>query len=140
MKSTELHTLIKQHIPQITYLETDTNEAAEGECTIWEQDDCTIMIELANPNADKHLIIVALQQIAAQLTFLDTHRERIHQLLATETQVSDLADSSMVYTAFLIEDEDHVFCDFAVATPSLGERVASCSLEEDFELIFNELE
>ena len=42
---TKLHDLIQTHIPQINYLETDTTEAAEGQCTLWQQEDCTFLLD-----------------------------------------------------------------------------------------------
>lgn len=140
MKQNELHQLIMQHIPQITHLETDTSELAEGECTLWGQDDCTIMLEFADRKSDCHTLVAALQKASAKLRELDAQREHITQTIQAADKNANTANAYVVYVAFLIENASEVFCDFAVSAPTWGERVAEWSLEDDDELIFNGFE
>lgn len=140
MKQNELHQLMKQHIPQITHLETDTTELAEGECTVWGQDDCTIMIEFADTKCDCHTTVAALQKVSAKLRELDAQREHITQTIQAADKNADTTNAYVVYIAFFIENAREVFCDFAVSAPTWGERVAAFSLEDDDELIFNGFE
>ena len=139
MKQHDLHALLRRHIPQINFLETDTTEAAEGECTLWQQEDCTLIIEFENEKQPETTLITALQTIAQKLTYLDTQRGDIIKTLSTQTQTANIADANMVYVAFFVEHED-VFCDFAVSASAWHEHIAECSLEKDNELIFNGLE
>lgn len=140
MNKNELHHLIQQHIPQITHLETDTTELAEGECTVWGQDDCTIMIEFADTKCDCHTTVAALQKASAKLRELDAQRQHITQTIQAADKNADMTKVYVVYIAFWIENASEVFCDFAVSAPTWGERVAAFSLEDDDELIFNGFE
>ena len=139
MKTEQLHTLIRQHIPQITYLETDTSESAEGEWTIWQQEDCTIIIEFADKPQANEQFISTLQTLSAQLNWLEQHRADVMEILTTQTNLAETASIQMVYLACLIEHHE-VFCDFAISADALRNQVAEFSLEPDGELIFNGLE
>lgn len=140
MKTKDLHSLIQQHIPKIQYLELETSESVEAECAIWQQDDCTLIIDFENKNLDSTQVIAALQNVSRKLAWLDAHRADVLQTISTESKLNDTSNTYIQYAAFLIESADDVFCDFALAAPQWGEQTAACSLEEDNELIFHGIE
>lgn len=140
MKQADFHALLRQHIPQIHYLETDTAEIAEGECTLWGDEDCTFIMELANPKLDCHTLTTALQTIAKQLQYLETQREWILQTIATQQAAYAMADGArVVYVAFWVEDADAVCCDLACTAPAWGGQQAVWAVE-DGDLIFQGFE
>ena len=101
MKMKELHDLIKQYIPQVTYLETETEEVAEGECAIWAQDDCTFIIEFANQSNESPALVAILQTISQKLDWLHNQRAKIEQLIV-EKENFDTNNAYAVYTAFFV--------------------------------------
>lgn len=139
MKQNEFHQYIQKYIPQITFLETDSTELAEAECRVWGRDDCTLLIELANPKINHEDLQSALQQIATKIQWIDEKQHDILQNCATETQFNT-ENASIDYVAFWVENADDVFCDFVIGAPNWQNRVAAYALEEDNELIFNGLE
>lgn len=149
LKQKDLHALIQQHIPQIHYLEVETTESAEGECTLWERDDCTILLDLAIPEMAN--LPTALKNISAKLTWLNEHRADIIAQLFAEPKFSGSLKTEraqvepklhMVYCSFFVESTEEIFCDFAVSAEDnlLNNRFADCSLEEDNEFTFNSME
>ena len=139
MKMKELHDLIKQYSPQVTYLETETEEVAEGECAIWAQDDCTFIIEFANQSNESPALVAILQTISQKLDWLHNQRPKIEQLIV-EKENFDTNNAYAVYTAFFVENEREVFCEFAISAPEWSEQVAEFSLESNNELIYQGLE
>ena len=127
---TKLHDLIQTHIPQINYLETDTTEAAEGQCTLWQQEDCTFLLDLTDHTANASI----MKNIANKINWLEQNREYILNTL-TDHFSGSLKNISHAYIAFFVEDEHNIFCDFALNCPQ--QQLAEFSLEEDNELIFN---
>ncbi|MFC2562005.1 MAG: hypothetical protein ACFNS8_03085, partial [Kingella oralis] len=79
---TTLHTLARQHIPQITHLPDDTEEALEAECSLW-GNDSTLLID-----SDATPAIAALQAVSAQLAWLDQHQSDILQLIAAHSRLA----------------------------------------------------
>ncbi|QMT30980.1 hypothetical protein [Alysiella filiformis] len=140
MKKNELHNLIRQEIPQITYLETDSPEAAEGEFALWEVDDCTIMLDFADNKSDCHTIQAALQNVSRKITFLNDNKNAIIQTLHTEHPELSTENMRGVYVSFWIENATEVFCDLLVSSDDWAMQAAAFSLEDDNELIFNGLE
>lgn len=140
MKTKDLHSLIQQHIPQIQYLELETSESVEAECAVWQQDDCTLIIDFENKHLDCHNLVAALQNVSCKLAWLDAHRANVSQEIADKSKLKDTSNAYIQYAAFFIESADDVFCDFAVAAPQWGEQLAAFSLEADNELIFNGIE
>lgn len=139
MKIKELHDLIQQHIQQVNHLDTETDEVAEGECSVWAQDDCTFMIEFANQSHESPALIGILQEIASKLDYLQAKRDDIIQII-TQRQHINTEAMRLVYTAFFVESECDVFCEFAVSAPSWGEKMAELSLESNNQLIYHGLE
>ena len=130
MKQKDLHNLVKQHIPQIHYLECDTDELIEGECALWNNDNATIVIEFADNGCDCHNLADALQTVSAKLAWLNEHSDDITQATQTNPDTAYIA-----YAAFWVEDSKQVFCDFAVAPDLDSEQEIECSLEEDNTLV-----
>lgn len=139
MKKNELHLLIQQNIPQITYLETDSPETAEGELSLWEVDDCTIMLDFANPKSDAQTLTAALQKVAQKITFLNENKALISEILQREHPNLHTENMRGVYMAFWIENAHEVFCDFALSSEDWDLSSAEFALEEDNELVFNGL-
>ena len=119
---TTLHTLARQHIPQITHLPDDTEEALEAECSLW-GNDSTLLID-----SDATPAIAALQAVSAQLAWLDQHQSDILQLIAANSRLAAPSQPQIAYAAFWLED-DTSFCDFAVCAANWGEQLAECALE-----------
>lgn len=119
---TTLHTLARQHIPQITHLPDDTEEALEAECSLW-GNDSTLLID-----SDATPAIAALQAVSAQLAWLDQHQSDILQLIAAHSRLAAPSQPQIAYAAFWLED-DTSFCDFAVCAANWGEQLAECALE-----------
>lgn len=119
---TTLHTLARQHIPQITHLPDDTEEALEAECSLW-GNDSTLLID-----SDATPAIAALQAVSAQLAWLDQHQSDILQLIAANSRLAAPSQPQIAYAAFWLEDNAS-FCDFAVCAANWGEQLAECALE-----------
>ena len=79
----QLRCLAAQHLPQAHYWETDTDEALEGECTMWGRDDCTLLLDL-DPARSEAEAARFLQQVAAAVARLQNLRTEIAQTLAAE--------------------------------------------------------
>ncbi|ULJ65759.1 hypothetical protein [Wielerella bovis] len=151
MKQNDLHTLIRQHITSVNYLETDTIEAVEGACTLWGYHDCTFIMEFAHADLNDDNIVPVLQKLSDKLAWLNQHRADILDVAFAEPEFSGCLKAERhqveqeiypLYCAFFIESEQEIFCDFALAAAdgSMGDWFAELSLEEDNELIFNGME
>lgn len=135
----QLHDLIKQHIPQVNHLETETDEVAEGQCTIWQQDDCTFIIEFANHTNESPALVTILQKISNKINWLHSEHKKITQTIL-ETNHLSTQDAYLLYTAFFVENDQDIFCEFAVSSPNWHEQTAEFSLEADDTLIYHGLE
>lgn len=140
MKQTDFHTLIKQSISVIHYLETDTTEAAEAECEMWQRDDCTLLIDFHQPINQIDVLKNIFTVIAQQIDFLNQARDEILQTLITQQPSLTTDEARMVYLAFGVESADAIWCDFAVSVPDFGECLATFSLENGNHVIFEGIE
>lgn len=128
----QLRRLAAQHLPQAHYWETDTDEALEGECTMWGRDDCTLLLDL-DPARSEAEAARFLQQVAAAVARLQNLRTEIAQTLAAECSGS--LNEAALYVPYLAFYEDGVggaACDFTVAddADALGGQTAEFALEE----------
>ncbi|MDO4433908.1 MAG: hypothetical protein Q4B82_04935 [Alysiella sp.] len=139
MKITQLHTLIREYIPHITFIDSEIQDIVEAECHLWQQEDCACIIDFGDRLPEKPQLLAILNKIAKKLTWLNQQNDAI---LRVFTQESGLASdgATLQYVAFLIEDEQRIFCDFALNTPKLHEQIIEMSLEENGEIIFNGIE
>lgn len=147
MNRKEVHQLVQKICPQIDYLDEETDELCEGECTIWGHESCTIVIEFGEMPCEQNLQIVR-----EKLDFLNENRDLILENLWNETNfVDDVQKSGAsldllkqaifpIWIAFFVEKDGEIFCDFALASEPdyFKGRTAECFLEEDNTLIFNE--
>lgn len=130
MNINEIQKWVAQNIAQVQFVDEDISDAIEGECRIWQNDDCTLLIDFANLNMPQVAFMSALQQIERILRDLDDKRD------AVLASVRDIAaqrandDVQMHYVAFFVESSNEVLCDFALTASEWGEEIAEFSLED----------
>lgn len=128
--------------PQIHYLETESPEAFEGECRLWQRDDCTVIIDL--PHGFSGSLKNVAQTIAAQLAWLEQQRDTVLNSIAADAALCGSLQNgtgglNAVYAAFFVADEQDICCDLALAEadwPASG-RTLDITLEADFSLTLN---
>lgn len=130
MNINEIQKWVAQNIAQVQFVDEDISDAIEGECRIWQNDDCTLLIDFANLNMPQVAFMSALQQIERILRDLDDKRD------AVLASVRDIAaqrandDVQMHYVAFFVESSNEVLCDFALTASEWGEEIVEFSLED----------
>lgn len=142
MKPESLHHILQQACPQIHYLETESPEAFEGECSLWEREDCTVIIDLPQPFSGSLNAVAAL--IRQRFDWLAANRGHILNAVFADADIADsLKDTPQnremltpLYLAFFIESEEEIACDFALCTEN-GGRCIELSLEADLSLNVN---
>ena len=125
------HEILRTYIPQITFLDEDCPETAEGECRLWGRDECTFLLDTEDYSPD------TLHKIAEQIYFLEDNRADILQGFS-EYFSGSLGYVQIRYVAFFVDDNSAVSCDFALDCGN--GQLALCSLENDKQLMFNGFE
>lgn len=117
------HQLVRQTIPHIAFIDDEITDMIEGECTLWQQEDCTIVLDLGK-HADNETI---LAQIAEQL---DALNQQQHKLLQDLQQNSTwLPENTFIaYIAFTLENNT-LIGDLALMRADNDEEEAVFSLE-----------
>lgn len=114
MNTDELRAAVQALCPAILYMETDSPEALEGECRMWGQDGCTILIDLPQPFSGS--LNGVAEAVNRHLAYLEHNREAVLAAIAAASVSGSLKPESaaILYTAFWLDKDGHVFCDFAL--------------------------
>lgn len=142
MQTESLRQILQQACPRIHYLEAESPEAFEGECSLWQQDDCTVIIDCAPQFSGS--LNAAAAVIAQRLQWLDANRETIINAVLADSSVGSSLNGSadtpnafrLLYTAFFIDTEQEIYCDFALL-PANSRNSIELSLEADQTLLVN---
>lgn len=119
----KLHQLIQQIIPHITFIDDEITDMIEGECTLWQQEDCAIVLDLGN-HANNEAI---LTQIATQLNLLNQQQTQLLQALQQNS--TWLPENTFIaYIAFTLEN-NALLGDLALMRHNNDEEEAIFSLE-----------
>lgn len=136
MKQQTQQAIICQHIPQISFIDPEITDVIEAECTLWQQNDCTLIIDFEQPIKHENTLITLCQSIHSKLQYLHDKRQAIITSLAQASGLN-ADDAILQYIAFFVDTKQQIFCDFALHTASLGEQIAEMSLETDNKILFH---
>lgn len=123
MKHSQLVDLIQKNIPQITFIDEDITDMIEGECTLWQQEHCTILLDINGLLRGDAL----LQTIASVFNQLNAAQNQLLQTLQEKTnwQPENIA---IAYLALSIQDND-LFGDLAFIKTGNEQEEALFSLD-----------
>lgn len=146
MKHTDLHTLLLSS-PYIHYLETETDELCEGECSLWHNQHCTLLIDFVQTGTSNYYQ-QCLHAINEKLAWIHQQEAQIKQYIIehsdyfkqTQTQPKSPTLEAFCqalyidYISFYIENPDEIFIDFCLAADPdyLQEQTIEIELELDY--------
>lgn len=108
-------------LPYVNHIETDSDEVCEGECTLWADDGCTLLIDFDDSLPDEAHLSHTLAQVGKYFDELNRLQAQTAALLAQE--LNSEIDSSSLYPqwiCFAAEQDGSLHCSFAVGINQAG--------------------
>lgn len=130
--------MVQEIVSAVHFIDADIPDNIEGECNMWQRDDCTFLLEFAQMPSNQQELYSILNNINTQMLYLEQEYKIIAHLVKTQNSFSlNFSTLTMQYVAFWIESPTEVFCDFALTATEWGEKWFECSLEHNNQLLFH---